>query len=293
MMLVELRLEVPVYPYGGETNLKYAFWRRLSLAKQRTYSVKESDLRELSSEQKQEADRLEREFGERFPYLLERRINTEVGRTFAAHPRRRRAPTIAVTLISIEYHSLHTLLELSGIDNAALRDFVISVLNIYSPPIFREIVDAQPDVRINANATVVADDLEIVGNSNSARAGAEVASKATEALDRAWWISNTSLVVPVLLALAIFYYAFNALLHEMEAARTQAALAQTERAGLINALQAQNAKLAELVAAHPANNDNFRAFADILLAVVKSSSDRTAPPAQARPMNTGQTNTAQ
>jgi hypothetical protein len=107
-----------------------------------------------------------------------------------------------------------------------------------------------------------------------------VAARTSDALNRAWLIANTSLVVPVLLALVICYYTFSALNHELEATRAQTALVQAERAEITKGLLAQNAKLSELVAAHPANNDNFKAFTDILLAVVKSSSERTAPPSR-------------
>jgi hypothetical protein len=236
---------------------KYQFWHRLFAAK-RGIVVRDEDRSEGDPEEQSLADELEQKFVSQFPVLLQKRVNEEVTRTFTSHPKLPRAPTIAVRLVTFDYASLDTVLDLTGIDNAALRDFVISVLTIYSPPIFREVVDA-PNVYVRADVNVISDDLDIPGDTREVSSGLAAPTRTSDALDRTWLIANTSLVVPVLLALAICYYFFVALNHELEATRAQAALAQSERAEVIKALQAQNAKLAELVAAHPANNDNFKA----------------------------------
>jgi len=212
---------------------------------------------------------------QKFPERLEAHIRQEVQ---SAYERiNKPAPLIAMRLVGIHYGSIKPILEMTGIDGSALRDFVLSMLTIYSPIAFAEVFNAPP-IAMSADVRLIQDELRLETSTTSrADIVSHSAAAGREALSRAWIIGNTSLVVPVLLAMAICYFVFTALNHELEATRSQAALAQAERVELIKALQAQNAKLAELVAAHPANNDNFKAFTDILLAVTKTASDRTTP----------------
>jgi hypothetical protein len=273
-MLIDIKLDMRIYQTKANES-KYDFWRRFQAAKEGLSQIKAGEAT-FDTEEIQRADELDAQFVSQFPIRLQERVNDELRRSFAAHPKLP-APAIGIRLVRTNYHSLHALLELTGIDNASLREFVLSVLTIYTPSVFQEVMNA-PNIGAQAVVTLAADDLGILAAANLASTGSGVAaSRTSDVLNRTWLIANTSLVVPVVLALGICYYAFSALNHELDAARAQAALAQTEQAEIMKVLQAQNAKLSDLVAAHPANNDNFKAFTEILLAVVKSSSDRPAP----------------
>ena len=223
-----------------------------------------------------EIDQMEQRFRALFPDILQNGINREVQRAWRNQDGRtgKPAPEIEVRLLSIEYGSLKAILDLTGISNNDLRDFVLSVLTVYSPIAFRVAMDS--NVSMHASARVVGGDLRFTES---------VGSRGIDALGRAWVISNTSLLVPVGLALLICYVAFSATMHELEAVRLQNASAQAERAEVLKGLVAQNTKASDLMIAH-ANGSDLRALADVLIALSNSrignpsstNSSRTAGP---------------
>jgi hypothetical protein len=252
-MFVELTLELRTFEDFGDS--RSGFWLHFNEIERSGADDRKPSLQPGEAEE---------QFRSSFPFILQNLLNEEIQRAQSS----RRARTIGVRLISIEYGSLKPILEVTGIDSVALRDFVLSLLTAYSPLAFRRSMDAR-NVGLSASVRFLGDGLR------TEEGEANRSTSAFSALGQAWMISNTSLIVPVGLALAVCYFGYSALNHELDASRAQAGLVQTERTEIVKALQAQNAKLSELVAAHPANNDNYRALTEILLALAKTSPDRS------------------
>jgi hypothetical protein len=120
----------------------------------------------------------------------------------------------------------------------------------------------------SASVDIIGSDLKATETQSNSR------PRGREALERAWIISNTSLILPFGLALVVCYYAYSAIIHELEASRAQALSMQAERTEFVKTLQAQNAKLSDLLTTHAGNAD--KALTEILVTVMESSSDRSA-----------------
>src|SRR5262249_41241351 len=103
------------------------------------------------------------------------------------------------------------------------------------------------------------------------KSAAGVSERGMEALSRAWMISNTSLLVPVGLALLVCYYVFSALTHELTNVRSETAKVQAERTKVINALVDQNAKISNWLIGHANSTDsNSKALNELLLILSKA-----------------------
>lgn len=265
---VILRINQADFDRAGEAEGQTEFWRRAIIA---------SGTRHLSADDPSTVNEMDRKFVREFPGALERTINTVIRDAYTA-TNRNPIPQVSIKFVSHSYGSLKTILDVAGIDSSSLADLVLFCLSSYSPNAFYDAMQLYTPLSVGVD---VLDSVK-PETASAPTASSIAAARTNEALNRAWLISNTSLVVPVILALGVCYYFLTALNHEIEASRTQATLAQAERSEIVKALQTQNAKLAELVAAHPANNDNFKAFTEILLAVAKLS-DRPASPSRPAP----------
>jgi hypothetical protein len=246
---------------------KYDFWGRV------IERVRVSDRPYESVEEA--ADNYEQRFEERFPGLLESLVNQEMrqasrSRTFKFGIFGLPGRKIAIRLVTIEYGSLMAVLDVAGITSSDMREFVLALLTVYSPAAFRQAVSAN----VSLNAAV-----QVLGEAQPNENGKSPSNRGVEALGRAWLISNTSLLVPVGLALLICYYVFSALTHEVETVRSQAASAQAERAEVLKAIVAQNAKISDLMVAHASSADpNVKALTEVLLTLVKSNVEKTGNP---------------
>jgi hypothetical protein len=155
-------------------------------------------------------------------------------------------------------------------------------LNIYTPMAFNEAL--QTNVNVLAFATVIGG---VPASSSAPQAaapqaanevqGATLSARANDAVTRIWTITNLTLVLPVLLALAVLYYAYSGILHELEGVRTQAAEIRAERTDIVKALVDQNKTLST------SNGDqakqaiaNDKAMQDALIAILREKGKSAA-----------------
>lgn len=264
-MYVEIELELLGYSASAGP-ARRMFWERFIRARRGGVS----DGGDFSVPTDDEIRDFEQRFRIAFPEYLETRLNEEFRR--ASSKWKLEGKRLEVKLATIEYGSLKPILELTGIENADFRDFVLTLLLVYSPAAFRDAMGTPNLDGLDVSVDIVGKDTDEVGDKPSNR------QSGREALGRAWIIANTSLIFPIGLALLVCYYAFSALNHELDASRSQAALMQSERNETVKSLQAQNSKLAELLISHASNAE--KALSEILVAVTKSASDRVVGPAR-------------
>lgn len=270
-MFVEVKFDIVFGGSWRSTEQKVDFWNSFQAAERGV--SRPTREHEFSSEEIGRAEQYEQSFRMAFPGALEGHINDELQRAWEKFDGKS-APKLKLRLVTIEYGSLKAILDIAGIDNSDVRDFVLSVLTIYSPIAFRTALSSSVTPR--ASARIVGEDLRLGESTGGAPA------RGMEALSRAWVISNTSLLVPVGLALLICYFAFSALTHGLESVKAQNVSVQSERTEILKALVAQNAKASELLAAHANNSDpNFRALSDVLITLLKSNIEK----ASSRPPN--------
>ncbi|MHC1945979.1 hypothetical protein IF803_16475 [Bradyrhizobium sp. UFLA06-06] len=262
-MFIEIALDILTYSEDSYSERK-AFWHRFLIA-----SRDEPFPDDVPAPGGSQIGVLEQRFRLGFPAALQRHINDEVQRAYS-RGRVLRTVDIELRLVSLEYGSLKPILDITGIDSAELRDFVLSLLTIYAPLAFREALGGPEVIQVVIPAKVVGEDLKVTATQPTGR------SKGRQALDLAWVIANTSLLVPVGLALVICYYAFSAVNHELESLRAQTASLQAERTEILKTLQIQNTKLSDLLLTHAGNAN--KALSEILIAAAKSASDRSAAP---------------
>jgi hypothetical protein len=86
------------------------------------------------------------------------------------------------------------ILDVVGISNADIRDFVVSSMSIYAPIAFREAMNTK--VTPTASVSVLREDLKPDREEDTA--AKKLPTRGLEALGQAWVISNTSLIVPIL-----------------------------------------------------------------------------------------------
>jgi hypothetical protein len=211
------------------------------------------------------ANEYEALFRERFPGALERQVNDEIRRVWSDRPeaRRTQVPKIRIRLLTVEYGSIKSVFDIIGVDNSDLRDFIVLALQIYSPLAFRTALDT---------AVTVMPSVEILGDDPPIRATANVpARRAIESINQAWIISNTSLLIPVGLAIFICYYVFTSLAHELESVRSEAAAVRAERTDIVKALVDQNTKISASIVEHAKSSaSSSHATEELLLNLVKA-----------------------
>ncbi|MCA6104736.1 hypothetical protein [Bradyrhizobium australafricanum] len=262
-MFIEIALDILTYSEDSYPERK-AFWHRFLIA-----SRDQPFPDDVPAPTRPQIEAFEQRFRVGFPAALQRLINDEVQRAYSRW-RVPRSADIELRIASLEYGSLKPILDITGIDSVELRDFVLSLLTIYAPLAFREALGEPDVIQVVTPAKVVGEDLKVTDTQPTGR------SKGRQALDLAWGIANTSLLVPVGLALTICYYAFSAVNHELDALRIQAASLQSERTEILKTLQAQNTKLSDLLLTHASNAD--KVLSEILVAAAKSASDRSTTP---------------
>jgi hypothetical protein len=184
-MFVQLELDVVLGGWQKHIEQRVDFWQRFQAADQnRPYSTEG----EIGDTAKQQAEEYEHRFRMFFPNKLQDHVNEELRRAWK-QSKTAGPPKVDIRLASVEYGSLKALLDVTGIDSSEVRDFVLSLLMIYSPIAFREALATEVTTR--ASAWVVGEDLRIPENARaSSRSG-------MQALGNAWLIANTSLLVPV------------------------------------------------------------------------------------------------
>jgi hypothetical protein len=168
----------------------------------------------------------EEQFKFRFAEALERQVNVFLPSVAARTRRSKRIEPIRIKLVAVQYGSIKPILDIIGVENSDIQNFVLTALSVYAPLAFNEALHAQVDIEAGVP--------EILG------APKPVISPTSDVAARAWTIANLTLVVPVALSLIVIYYAYSGLLHELEGLRAQATELRLERSDIIKAIVEQN-----------------------------------------------------
>jgi hypothetical protein len=217
------------------------------------------------------ADQYEKDFGASFPKILENLVNEEIAKTFGSRTgkgdRKRKVvlPTIKIRLVTIQYGSIQPILDVIGIENIDLRDFVLLSLSIYAPQALN--VAMGSNVGLRASASVLGDVPSIQSQSNNL----SLSSRSNDLASRAWMIANGSLVVPVLLSLALMYFA-------LKEVSLQATDLKTERTKIVEAVTDQNKTISNaIVDLSKQAATNSKSMQDALIAILQDKTNSTKP----------------
>lgn len=264
-MLIDVKLDFP--NTRSLTGRRRDFWRIFQELKTRDFAgVGERIV--LSEE---EADEYERRFAVAFPAELQRLVNTQLE---YRQERRRLSPDqpqrIELQLRTVEYNSIHAIMELIGIDNAEMHEFVLTLLGIYAPAAFREALDI--DVSMGASVSVI-EKPTASGSSTSPAAG-----RSKQFLNQAWFIANTSLVLPIALALGVCYFAFLAMTGETKRLKSQSTALAAQNADLLKAVVDQNVKISALLVEQSNKSETtVKALQELLVGIVKTNGPTRIP----------------
>jgi len=258
-MLIDIKLDFP--GTRSLTGRRRDFWRIFQELKTRDFA----GVGERIVLSEGEADEYERRFAMAFPAELQRLVNTQL----EYRRERRRLSTdrpqrIELQLRTVEYNSIHAIMELIGIENAEMHEFVLTLLGVYAPAAFREALDI--DVSMDASVSVI---------EKPAAAGssiAPVAGRSKQFLNQAWFIANTSLVLPFALALAVCYFAFMAMMGEAERLKSQGTALAAQNADLLKAVVDQNVKISALLVEQANKSEaTAKALQELLVGIVKTN----------------------
>ncbi|SFK31167.1 hypothetical protein [Bradyrhizobium sp. Gha] len=221
------------------------------------------------------ADKYERTFRAAFPKILENLVNEEIAKAFGSRTedqdQRSRIvlPTIRLRLVTIEYSSIKPILDVIGMENSDLRDFVLLSLNIYAPQAFNMAMNSNVGLRASASALGDVPPVPVEPKSPSS-----LSNRSNDLASRAWMIANASLVVPVLLALLVLYFAFKDV-------SSEATDLKTERAKIVEAVTDQNKAISNaIVDLSKQAATNSKALQDALIAIFQ---DKTNGPKPVKP----------
>ncbi len=147
-----------------------------------------------------------------------------------------------IELVEIRYGSVDLLLNILGVDQKTLAEGFLNLLAFYSPLVFNEVLqtDVPMTARIEMNAP-----LPLSPNNTS----------------KPWALMQTSLLVPVLLALGVTYFAFEGMRDRLKAIDEERNALRQEHTKLLTAVVDQNGKLASAVLARVADaksRDDFQ-----------------------------------
>jgi hypothetical protein len=139
----------------------------------------------------------------------------------------RRKSFISIDLIAIKYSSLDLILSVLGIDSETYRAFVLDAIAVYSPIALNE--------SVGGRAALIS---EIVSPVEM--------TKEESSMNRLGVVA-TSLLVPIILALLVWYVTFNALTDERKEVRAEAQAAKLEQSEFLKMIADQNTKLSALL----------------------------------------------
>lgn len=263
-MIVMIEMYFVGLSYGG----RQGFWSTFESRSRRgdTSTEPTPSLREIPEER---IEQYERQFRSNYTEALQRLINRGLADAWAAREVQGSAsreaqgrsfqPGIKIRLVALQYGSIKPYVDLIGIDNSEIRDFVLMALSIYSPLAFNEALGS--NVELSTSVDVVGD---VPAKTSPAK---KFTDRTGDSLNRMWLIANGTLVLPVVLALVVVYYIHVGLLQK------EAELSATERS-LVQALVDQNkAVSAALVDEAKQATANGKAMQDAVIGVLK---DKTA-----------------
>jgi hypothetical protein len=135
-----------------------------------------------------------------------------------------------INLITIEYGTIELLLNILGVDSGIMQQMLLAALVAYSPIAFNRSTNTHPSVAMTAEVDLISSPVE------SAQGMKPLA------------LLGSSLLVPVLLALAVLYFAFSALTEAHKQAHQESENAKDRALKLVEAQMVENAKLSSSLA---------------------------------------------
>src|SRR5215207_2601952 len=208
------------------------FWSKLSSSSLSVDPLRNEETLRIEFPKKlQSYLREKRDFETLKPQLSERQLST-VDIEKRIEPA---LPKVTVRVRRIGYGSIEFFLDIIGLKGDAGRQFLLAALAQYAPLAFNESMGTS----LPFNVVVALSEVE-GGNMPEAEAGT---TKKLFLQPLAWFIANTSLLLPVLLALYVCHVVYTSLMHELDGVRT-------ERTGLVTALAKQNADLSSALIDH-------------------------------------------
>lgn len=238
-----------------------AFWHAVKFLNEEAYGRPETESIDIV-----EAMRFERRFSAAFPSRLEKLIN---GKFFFDEGQKLFKRPISIRLLNVEYGSLKAILDVVGVDSSEARELVLTALSAYAPQAFRDAMGMDVNLPTSVVPLQIGDSSE-----QSAKSSDGVAAKGMAGVGRAWIIANTSLILPVLLAFAIFYYLFAFYVGQSERLNSELAGLRAERAEYMKMLAAQNSKvIEELVKQSVSSAGTAKSTTEILAGIIKDKAE--------------------
>jgi hypothetical protein len=179
-----------------------------------------------------------------FPNELQRILNEKVRGNFPEV--KSQTSYIVVNLVSVRYNSLNAGLEILGITNSDVRDYILALLEVYLPRGFDNAMNTKTDVRGDMKMLWDGDNSDEKKTNKdmpSSSASLEMQQSNLALQKRIWAISNATLIIPVILSLGILYLLFNDLAKQREQVLTEAKEMKEEQGKVIQTLSDQDIKL--------------------------------------------------
>jgi hypothetical protein len=156
---------------------------------------------------------------------------------------------LTLTVARIDYGSLHVLLDVFGLDNESLLPLVAAALEVYAPQAMN---NAMPGRSVPMAAIAAAEDggPPLMPTTSSANLpvtpddSVALTSAKERAAQRLWQIVNSTLLVPVILALAVLYIFGTMFAEAVKHSQADGRALQQQSADLIKVISEQNATLA-------------------------------------------------
>jgi len=250
----------------SEPGGKRSFWRSFEAHRRGRFLDERPDLPHETIQE------WERKFRLGFPLALQRLVNQEIADAWALRNETGRLPQpeITVRLIAVQYGSIAPILDIIGVQSTDIRDFVLLALSVYSPAAFNEALGS--DFGLRASVEVLGD----VPTKSNEKNIAPLLGRSSDAIGRAWIIANSSLVLPVVLALLVVYYLHQGLLQEKKDFLERDKDLRSERTENMKAIVDQNKLISASIVDHAKQTVvNEKAMQDALIALLR---DRTPAP---------------
>jgi hypothetical protein len=161
---------------------------------------------------------------------------------------------IALTLQRVEYNSLDLIMKVFGLEDASLMPLLAAALELYSVD---SLESSMPGGNVSLRART---EYDKVASESSAPWGyprpmgrnkenaVSPSGGVVDASKKLWAIINGSLILPLILALAITYVAFEGVLQEKDDQLKEEAILSQERTAVLNGISQQNTALSRALA---------------------------------------------
>jgi len=196
------------------------FWEQFERITKERRDDRESEREDRESEAESKKRYYEFRIRERFAPQLAAYLNRE------SSPRLGSRGPIRLELKAISYGSIKLVLDALNVKDEDLRDGVLALIELFAPIAFNDIFQSDLAIESSVARPVV-----------STPTSSFLPKQFSFPFSRGQWVfANLVLLVPVLLSLYVCYVAFNAVAHEMEGLRGEAASLRGERSELVRLL---------------------------------------------------------